>query len=108
MRNRCLLLFLPVAILCSTFAWAADAGVPESKCAELKHAALPGAEITLAEMVAAGSFIPPGLKKDEKVPHLYQSTPEFCRVIATLKPTSDSDIKMEVWLPVDGWNGRFR
>jgi len=33
--------------------------------------------------------------------------PAFCRVAATLKPSSDSDIKIEVWLPVSGWNGKF-
>ena len=27
---------------------------------------------------------------------------------ATLTPTSDSDIKVEVWLPADGWNGKFQ
>ena len=27
---------------------------------------------------------------------------------ATLKPTSDSDIKVEVWLPANGWNGKFQ
>ena len=27
---------------------------------------------------------------------------------ATLKPTSDSDIKVEVWLPASGWNGKFQ
>ena len=27
---------------------------------------------------------------------------------ATLKPTSDSDIKIEVWLPASGWNGKFQ
>ena len=26
---------------------------------------------------------------------------------ATLTPTSDSDIKVEVWLPTSGWNGKF-
>lgn len=32
----------------------------------------------------------------------------FCRVAMTLKPTSDSDIRMEVWLPrKDKWNGKF-
>ena len=32
----------------------------------------------------------------------------FCRVVITLRPTSDSDIKMEVWLrPADKWNGKF-
>ncbi len=34
------------------------------------------------------------------------STP-FCRVVAVSKPTSDSAINFEVWLPVTGWNGRF-
>jgi feruloyl esterase len=33
--------------------------------------------------------------------------PAFCRVAATLTPTSDSVIKMEVWMPDSGWNGRF-
>jgi feruloyl esterase len=34
--------------------------------------------------------------------------PAHCRVAATLKPTSDSDIKMEVWLPTSAaWNGKF-
>jgi len=31
----------------------------------------------------------------------------MCRVSLTLKPSSDSDIKMEVWLPLSGWNGKF-
>lgn len=32
----------------------------------------------------------------------------FCRVRITMKPTSDSDIKTEVWLPANGWNGKFQ
>jgi feruloyl esterase len=32
----------------------------------------------------------------------------FCRVEATLTPTADSDIRMEIWLPAaDNWNGKF-
>ena len=27
---------------------------------------------------------------------------------ATIRPTSDSEIKMEVWLPIQGWNGRLQ
>src|SRR5205814_5133304 len=27
---------------------------------------------------------------------------------ATLAPSSDSDIKVEGWLPTDGWNGKFQ
>src|SRR5436190_22519130 len=38
----------------------------------------------------------------------YSALPAFCRVAATLKPSPSSDIKIEVWLPTGGWNGRFR
>jgi feruloyl esterase len=33
--------------------------------------------------------------------------PAHCRVQMTLKPTSDSFIAMELWLPVQNWNGKF-
>jgi feruloyl esterase len=31
-----------------------------------------------------------------------------CRVAATLKPSPDSEIEMEVWLPAETWNGKFQ
>ena len=35
--------------------------------------------------------------------------PAFCRVEATARPTSDSEIKFEVWIPpVEAWNGKFQ
>jgi feruloyl esterase len=34
--------------------------------------------------------------------------PAFCRVVATLKPSASSDIHMEMWMPITGWNGHFR
>ncbi len=37
----------------------------------------------------------------------FQNTPAFCRVTATLTPTSDSDIKIEVWMPKENWNGKL-
>jgi len=33
---------------------------------------------------------------------------EFCRVFVTIAPTPDSDIKAEVWLPLNGWNQKFQ
>ncbi len=33
--------------------------------------------------------------------------PAFCRVDGVAKPTNDSEIKFEVWLPASGWNGKF-
>ena len=32
--------------------------------------------------------------------------PSFCRVVGTIRPTSDSAIGFELWLP-DPWNGRY-
>ena len=34
--------------------------------------------------------------------------PAHCRVAAVLKPSADSQIEMEVWLPSEGWNGKFQ
>jgi tannase/feruloyl esterase len=38
----------------------------------------------------------------------FNTLPSFCRVAATLKPSPASDIRMEMWMPVTGWNGHFR
>ena len=38
----------------------------------------------------------------------YATVPAFCRVMAQLKPSTDSDIRVEVWLPVAGWNGKLQ
>jgi feruloyl esterase len=38
----------------------------------------------------------------------FSSLPAFCRVAATLKPSAASDVRMEAWMPVAGWNGHFR
>jgi feruloyl esterase len=74
-----------------------------ASCGELSKLALPGTTITLAARVDAGAFTPPAATRSEA----FRSLPAFCRVAATLKPTPDSDIKMEVWLPLSGWNGKF-
>jgi hypothetical protein len=38
---------------------------------------------------------------------VFKSAPAFCRVTATLTPTPDSDIKIEVWMPAENWNGKL-
>jgi hypothetical protein len=35
------------------------------------------------------------------------SLPAFCRVTATLMPSTDSEIKIELWMPSANWNGKF-
>src|SRR5215469_14116173 len=69
-------------------------------CASLAGLRLPDTTITLAEPISAGPYTAP----DGRV---FDNLPAFCRIAATLTPTSDSNIKIEVWMPYSGWNGRF-
>jgi feruloyl esterase len=78
--------------------------VSTGTCDDLSKLALPNATITLAQRVEAGAFQSP----TEAAADRFRGLPAFCRVAATLNPTSDSDIKIEVWLPVSGWNGKFQ
>lgn len=73
-------------------------------CAGLKAEAPPDAEITGATLQPAGPFVIP----PELGPATTVALPSFCRVQGMLRPTSDSHIAFEVWLPADGWNGRFQ
>lgn len=91
-----------LAVAAATPAAAAD-------CSELARMALPGGKVTSTQLVAPGTFRPPaGPGAPPGVGGgAYGNLPEFCRVQATLTPTSDSDIKVEVWLPAKDWNGKF-
>ena len=70
--------------------------------------ALKDAKITSAQVVPAGQFSAPGGPQAAGARNPYKTLPEFCRVAATLTPSSDSDIKVEVWLPAANWNGKFQ
>ncbi len=76
-------------------------------CESLKSLSLPNATITRAETVGAGQFTPPSGGQGRGA-GVFRDVPEFCRVAVTAKPTSDSDIKVEVWLPTKTWNGNFQ
>jgi feruloyl esterase len=82
-----------------------------TSCDALASLALPNGTITLAHEVGAGAFMPsPDPGSDEPPPNAraFAALPAFCRVAATLRPSSDSDIRMEVWLPAANWNGKFQ
>jgi len=72
-------------------------------CDSLGSLNLPNTTISLARQVAAGEFMPP----DGSPGQPFGNLPAFCRVAATLKPTTDSDIRIEVWMPSSGWNGKL-
>jgi feruloyl esterase len=97
-----LALSMPVLILPA----AAFAG----KCESLASMQLADTTVTMAVDVTAGSFTPPGPVGPanaamRSVP--FKDLPAFCRVMLTLKPSGDSDIKVEVWLPTSAWNHKF-
>lgn len=69
-------------------------------CESLAKLALPATTIA-AQSVAAGSL---ALPEGPPIANL----PALCRVTGSLKPSADSDIQFEVWLPVSGWNGKFK
>jgi len=81
-----------------------------STCDSLSKLSLPHVTITGAQEVAAGAFTPPPAPPGPGQPNpaLFKSLPAFCRVTATLTPSADSDIKIEVWLPSSGWNNDFQ
>jgi len=81
-------------------------------CEGLATVALPNAKITSARVIEAGKFVPPpppeGVGNFGGPRPRVDDLPAFCRVTATLNPSSDSDIKAEFWMPVSGWNGRLQ
>src|SRR5947209_10601899 len=84
---------VPILVRCLilTFALTPIAAVAGS-CEELARFALKGGAVTAAKSMPADAV---------------RDLPAFCRVAATLRPSNDSEIKIEVWMPASGWNRRF-
>jgi hypothetical protein len=76
----------------------------EDHCAALANLSLDRAKITSASLVLAATAVS-GVKLP---PHSTKSLPAFCRVKITDTPSADSDTKIEIWLPDDHWNGKYR
>src|SRR6185503_1626306 len=63
-------------------------------CEKLADLKLANTTITSAQPVAPGAFT---LATGSAAP--FKGLPGFCRVTGVIKPTTDSDIKFEVWMP---------
>jgi len=100
-------------------------------CESLRTASLPNTTITSAQLVAAGPYVAPapgGPPGGPVVPAAGRGEgagrgggrggaaapagpvlPAHCRIAATLKPSADSVIDVEVWMPeASSWNGKFQ
>lgn len=92
------------ALAALLYAVPSAAQTPES-CAALQSLLLSAGRVTTAAVVQPGAFSPAGAPAAQPA---YDRLPAFCRVAATLTPTADSDIKVEVWLPMAGWNRKLQ
>ncbi len=91
---RLCLALLPFVAICPGRLFASD-------CGALKSLRLENTTITTAEAVTSGTVV----VSEARLP--FSGLPPFCRVTGILRPTSDSAIRFEVWLPEHDWNGRF-
>ncbi len=91
-------------VLFSMFALAALPVVAAS-CDSLNSLKLKDATIT-ATAVAAGAYTAPAAGKGKAAPN-YTDLTAFCDVKVVSKPSADSLINIEYWLPESGWNGNF-
>jgi len=83
------------------FATALPMELKAASCESISGVSLPNTTISIAESRAAGEFVPPGAKP-------ITGLPAFCRIAGSIRPSPDSDIRFEVWLPAANWNGKFQ
>src|ERR1041385_6034066 len=84
--------------------------IAADSCETLISSAPPHVQITRAQLVPAGRFA--GTSSGFHAPDApafkpYSALQDFCRVAATLTPSIDSDIKVEIWMPAANWNSRL-
>jgi feruloyl esterase len=85
--------------IASAFALAAAPAQASTACARLVAQTIPDLTVEHAAEMPAGKFAPGG----------DIALPAFCRVEAVSRPTPDSEIRIEVWIPLAAaWNGKFQ
>ena len=101
-----------IAVIIGFALLASNAGA--ATCESLKSIAIPNVTVVRAESVAAGPFVQPGRGGAAPAPApqagrgaAAQPIPAHCRVKLVLKPSNDSHINAELWLPSADWNGKF-
>jgi feruloyl esterase len=75
-------------------------------CAALMSRQFAHTTLASAAVVSAGAFKSPSPELAGP-PADFSKLPAFCRVVGSIHPRSDSDIRFELWLPIYGWNGKF-
>jgi feruloyl esterase len=107
MRTKALAGIVAVLAISGSGAPARVAAAAPVACEALKQVPLPGGTLLSAESVQAGAFAPPNAT-NASAAAVFKTLPAFCRVTARLTPTPDSDIRVEGWLPLSGWNRKVQ
>ena len=86
--------------------------IAATPCESLIALKLPNTTITFAQIVSAGAFTPPSPfpspdSRGGMTIVAAKDLPAFCRVAVITRPSTDSEIKFEVWMPASNWNGKF-
>ena len=108
----------------ASLSFALLAAASTAPCEGLRSVPLAQATIAKAEVVQAGVFVAPpqpippapagarqggpavGRQGGAPAP-APEPIPRHCRVTMVLKPSSDSNINVELWMPTDNWNGKL-
>jgi feruloyl esterase len=72
---------------------------------KLDQALIDSAQFQAAKAEVSGARRPGMTGEPDGAP--VADLPAFCRVTGSLHPEPGSDIRFEVWLPLEGWNGRL-
>jgi feruloyl esterase len=87
-------------LILSGFAHASQA------CESLARQYFGSTEVTAAEVIAPGAFRVSAESRNAAATNAaLAAAPAFCRVEAIARPSADSTIGIEIWLPESGWNG---
>ncbi len=88
-----------------------------ANCDTIRTMSTPQTQVMSAEVVPAGVFVAPPPPAPARgvapaaaaggAPVAPEAIPQHCRVKLTLKPTPDSNIYSELWMPTDNWNGKL-
>jgi feruloyl esterase len=91
---------VPLLLAVLVFTVLAPLSVQAEECRDVARMALPDATDLTAELITEGTFTPP-------YGAALTGLPAFCRVHGILRPTPDSVIRFEVWMPEKIWNHRL-
>ena len=96
--------FAPALLLAATLL---KGSLLAGTCEGIASLHLPDTTIKIAQMVSAGEFAAPESTATASQEAEFRKLPAFCRVQGVIRPSSDSNIEFEVWMPISGWNGRY-